>query len=196
VLSVGPGWDWTTMIGLYPNLEVYTAQQRTLEQYCADHTTSATSRFVLAYHYLTQGHIEAAVKELKQVVALNPGDTLSPKLLRQLDPPTTQAVASVPDDTSPPAGATVAGNWTASPAPDTSISLAIQPTGEFAWEVNRKGKIQRFAGTSTYGSGILTLAQEKGPALVGRIGWTDPNHFTFRIVGDGPEDPGLRFSKP
>ena len=199
VLSVGPGWDWTTMISLYPNVDAYTTQLRTLEQYCADHSTSATSRFVLAYHYLTQGHIEAAVKELKQVVALNPGDTLSPKLLRQLDPPTTQpTVAATPssDDASPPAGATIDGNWTASPAPDTSISLAIQPGGEFAWQVTRKGKVQQFSGTSTYGSGILTLAQEKGPALVGRVSWTDSSHFTFRIVGDGPEDPGLRFSKP
>ena len=24
VLSVGPGWDWTTMAGLYPNIDVYT----------------------------------------------------------------------------------------------------------------------------------------------------------------------------
>ena len=26
VLSAGPGWDWTTLIGLYPNVDVYTAQ--------------------------------------------------------------------------------------------------------------------------------------------------------------------------
>ena len=62
--------------------------------------------------------------------------------------------------------------------------------------MNQKGKVQQFSGTSTYGSGILTLAQEKGPALVGRVGWTDANHVTFKIVGDGPWDPGLQFSKP
>ena len=28
VLSVGPGWDWTTMIGLYPSADVYTRQLR------------------------------------------------------------------------------------------------------------------------------------------------------------------------
>ena len=28
VLSVGPGWDWTTMAGLYPDIDVYTAQLR------------------------------------------------------------------------------------------------------------------------------------------------------------------------
>ena len=26
VLAVGPGWDWTTMISLYPNVDVYTEQ--------------------------------------------------------------------------------------------------------------------------------------------------------------------------
>ena len=34
VLSVGPGWDWTTLIGLYPDVDVYTAQLRALEDYC------------------------------------------------------------------------------------------------------------------------------------------------------------------
>ncbi len=32
VLSVGPGWDWTTLISLYPDLETYTAQLRALEK--------------------------------------------------------------------------------------------------------------------------------------------------------------------
>ena len=33
VLSVGPGWDWTTMAGLYPSIDVYTAQLRKLEAF-------------------------------------------------------------------------------------------------------------------------------------------------------------------
>ena len=48
---------------------------------------------------------------------------------------------------------------------------------------------------STFGGGLLTLAQDKGPALVGRVDWKDANHMNFRVVGDGPEDPGLSFSK-
>jgi len=27
------------------------------------------------------------------------------------------------------------------------------------------------------------------------VDWKDANHMNFRIVGDGPEDPGLSFSK-
>ena len=34
VLSVGPGWDWSTLVGLYPNVSVYTDQLRALESYC------------------------------------------------------------------------------------------------------------------------------------------------------------------
>jgi hypothetical protein len=61
--------------------------------------------------------------------------------------------------------------------------------------VTHKGKTQQFTGPSTYGEGILTLVQEKGPVLVGRVSWKDASHMTFRAVGDGPDDPGLSFSK-
>ena len=215
VLSVGPGWDWTTLIDLYPSVDVYTTQLRALEEYCTTHTDSATGRFVLTYHYLTQGHTDAAVEMLKQVLTLKPNDTLSAKLLRQLDPPkettTTLASPSTPEnastssspstavqapvDSTPPAGGSISGAWTANPAADTTIALTIQPNGGFTWKVTQKGREQQFSGTSTYGEGILTLAQDKGPALVGRVNWTDATHITFRIVGDGPEDPGLTFTK-
>ena len=33
VLSVGPGWDWPTMIGLYADPETYTRQLRAIESY-------------------------------------------------------------------------------------------------------------------------------------------------------------------
>ena len=72
-----PGWDWTTLIGLYPSVDVYTDQVHALEDYRTEHPDSAPPRFVLAYHYLTQGHTEAAVEELKEVVKLQPSDQLS-----------------------------------------------------------------------------------------------------------------------
>ena len=152
VLSVGPGWDWTTLISLYPNVETYTTQLRALESYCDTHRDSVTGRFVLAYQYLTQGHNDAAVVILKQVVALKPSDTLSSKLLRQLDPPPAApatagaAPASAPSatETAPPQGASIAGTWSASPSADTTIALSVQPGGEFTWKVSQKGKTQQF----------------------------------------------------
>jgi hypothetical protein len=204
VLSVGPGWDWTTLISLYPNADVYTQQIRALEAYCNTNPQSASARFVLAYHYLTQGFTPQAVTVLRQVVALKPGDTLSTKLLQQLDPSqdkpatttaTTAPAAATPADTTPPQGASITGTWTARPSADTAITLTIPANDTFTWQVTHKGKTQQFSGASTFGSGILTLAGDKGPPLVGRVSWTDANHMTFRIVGDGPDDPGLSFSK-
>src|SRR5262249_21185560 len=68
VLSVGPGWDWTTLIGLYDNPETYTQQLRALEDYVGRNPQSPAARFVLAYHYLTDGHPDAALGQLKEVV--------------------------------------------------------------------------------------------------------------------------------
>ena len=76
VLAVGPGWDWSTLVGLYPNVSVYTEQLRALESYCNLNPQSASARFVLAYFYLTQGNTDAAVQQLKRVVALQPKDTV------------------------------------------------------------------------------------------------------------------------
>ena len=57
---MGPGWDWATLIGLYPNINVYTASSAPPGLMLSANPQSSTSRFVLAYHYLTQGHIDAA----------------------------------------------------------------------------------------------------------------------------------------
>jgi tetratricopeptide (TPR) repeat protein len=203
VLSVGPGWDWATLIGLYSGVETYTAQLRALEAYCRDHPTSASARFVLAYHYLTQSHIDAAVGILKDVVALKPGDSLSAKLLKQLDAPKevtegtapAQSTAQPAPESVPPAGATIAGTWNAHPAAETRITLTIQPDGSFTWQVAQKNQTRSFSGKSTYGEGMLTLVQDQGPALVGRVDWKDANQIAFHVVGDGPDDPGLNFAR-
>ncbi len=65
VLTVGPGWDWPTLIWIYPDVSVYTAQLRALESYVNDNPQSASARLVLAYHYLTQGFNDAAPPPVK-----------------------------------------------------------------------------------------------------------------------------------
>ena len=84
VLSTGPGWDWTTLVGLYPNSDVYTKQLRALEAYCNANPQAASARFLLASLYMTQGSNDAAAALLKRVVALQPRDTLSAQLLATL----------------------------------------------------------------------------------------------------------------
>ena len=53
VLAIGPGWDWTTMSGLYPGPDPYTAQLRALERYVELNPRKADGQFLLAYHYMT-----------------------------------------------------------------------------------------------------------------------------------------------
>jgi len=84
VLSAGPGWDWTTLIGLYPDVETYTLQLRALEAYCNNTPRAASARFVLAALYLTQGSRDAAAVRLREVVALQPQDKLSAQLLQAM----------------------------------------------------------------------------------------------------------------
>src|SRR5262249_24089203 len=105
------------------------------------------------------------------------------------------AAASSPAEPSPPPGASIAGTWTAQPVAGTSIVLSIQPGGQFTWAVTQKGQKKHYSGASSYGDGILTLAQDNGTPLVGHVGWKDTDHMTFHVVGEGPEDAGLSFSK-
>jgi hypothetical protein len=63
--------------------------------------------------------------------------------------------------------------------------------------VSQKGKPKSIQGSSTVGAtGLLTLAGagDEG-VLVGQVTWTDDSHFTFKLSGGPPNDPGLSFSK-
>ena len=179
VLSVGPGWDWTTLISLYPNVDVYTTQLRALENYLQSPPAGGECpRFVLAYHYLTEGFTDAAVRMLKQVATLKPADTLTAKLLKQLDQPkdaprrrlrcgrSRRHDAARGCDDRRHLGGSPGRGYVDRPVDQAGrhVRLGRDP----------KGHKQHFAGTSTYGNGILTLAQEKGPVLVGRVSWKGP----------------------
>jgi hypothetical protein len=85
VLAVGPGWDWQTLRGLYPDEQTYTDQLRALEQFARDHPQDAACRFVLAYHYLVLESRDAAIRTLKAVVALQPQDQVSARILQLLE---------------------------------------------------------------------------------------------------------------
>ena len=165
VLSVGPGWDWTTMAGLYPNIDVYTGQLRKLEAFVTANPSSTAGRFVLAYHYLTQGHIDDAVAQLKEVVALAPQDTLSAQLVKQFSKPGTASGTRrrhCPHRRRRPAKqGNLPGNWTARPTGDTTIRLNIADDGTFTWTVDAKGKPRQLAGKWSLTDDLLTLARKE-----------------------------------
>jgi tetratricopeptide (TPR) repeat protein len=213
VLSVGPGWDWTTLINLYSSPETYTQQVRALENVCTQNPKSAADRFVLAYHYLTQSHTDEALAQLKAVASLQPNDTLSAQLVQQLEkaqgPSSNTPIAQGPNPSTPPAPETptpaspsasarerkLEGTWTAQPSPDTRITLSFQDPEHFTWKVSHNGQEREFKGSSSQANGVLTLAQDQNNAMVGSINWPDDNHFQFKVLGGGPSDPGLSFAK-
>ena len=215
VLSVGRGWDWTTLAGFYPNVSVYTDQLRALENYCNQNAGSSSAQFVLAYQYLTEGYTDAALQRLKRVVALQPKDTLSANLIRQLDPTAkmTSALGSAQPASSPPAPGAgrlvptvhtspgpakeghMEGVWSAQPDQQTAVTLTFQDAGHYTWKVAHQGQSRALQGKMVCGNGILTLTQQQGAPIVGNVTWQDETHFTFKVPGTGPEDPGLAFAK-
>jgi tetratricopeptide (TPR) repeat protein len=197
VLSVGPGWDWTTLIGNYADANVYTEQLRALESYVKANPRSAQARFLLAYHYITQGHGDAAAKQLNEVVTLEPNDTLSAQLLGKLQPGG-EAPPLVASQAQPSGAAKLTGDWVAQGPQNATINLSIKDGGAFTWVVALPGKPPRsIAGASTVADGVLTLAGKdpQAGALTGQLAWQDDTHFSFRATGAPADDPGLKFAR-
>jgi len=249
VLSTGPGWDWTTLAGLYPSVDVYSQQLRSLEAFCDATPQAASARFLLASLYMTQGSADAAAGVFKQVVALQPQDRLSAQLLDVLirkpeaevaqaqgaaaqpgdaqlaqsqpaqpaNAPQTaqpadgqpQAVASgAPTQGAPggenaqqpplptnPVPAELIGTWTASPAKDVTIALALDQNKGFSWKVTDRGQAREFRGQATFDNNTLALVPPDQPPMVGTVSRPDDGHLVFRAMGAPPNDPGLTFGK-
>ena len=166
MLAVGPGWDWNTLIGLYPNVSVYTEQLRALESYCNLNPKSAPARFVLAYFYLTQGNtrrggesVEAgghAGAQRHRVLAVDPearetsatrrgggGSRWPPGPGTQLTPTTLTGPAGTGKE------GRLQGTWTAQTDPDTTITLTFLAEGKFTWKIAHKGQDRTIQGKLT-----------------------------------------------
>jgi tetratricopeptide (TPR) repeat protein len=196
VLSVRPGWDWTTLSGMYPDVDTYTRELRALEAYVTANPDSAQGHFVLGYQYLAQGHDPNAIAQLKEVVRLQPGDAVSAQIIAAFQP--SGGNPPPPAEAAPAAEGRLAGNWAATPAQGAKIALAIQDDGTFTWTATSPTEPpMNIAGKSTFADGILTLAAQGGQtgALVGQVTWKDAEDFTFRLVGGPTNDPGLKFAR-
>ena len=74
--------------------------------------------------------------------------------------------------------------------------MDIGDDGAFTWTVDSKGKPQQLTGKWSLTDDLLTLAQSgQGGALVGRVAWQADDRWTFRVIGTGPDDPGLTFAR-
>jgi tetratricopeptide (TPR) repeat protein len=195
VLSVEPGWDWTTLSSLYPDVNVYTEQLRALEKYVTANPTVTPARFLLAYHYMTCGYADAAANQLKIVVQENPKDQLSAQLLSALK--TTQPVAQpAPAAPAKPVEASaLAGDWKATRADGATITLNLTNDAKYTWKFTAQGKPQQFGGAYTVADNLLILKKGEQPVMVGQVTMLGDDRFNFKLPGDNPADPGLTFGK-
>jgi Tetratricopeptide repeat len=205
VLSIGPGWDWATVSGLYGDPEAYTQELRALEEYCNENPQAPHARFLLAYHYLLEGHNEEAATELEAVIELQPKDQLSAQLLKGLkNPPSDQPPAgtalpgAAPSSTTPavPVDASmVLGSWKASRPDGSKFELALTKDNKFNWKFTQQDKTQELKGTYTLANNYLILSATDQNALVGQVAMEPGDKLKFKLAGGAPTDPGLIFAR-
>ncbi len=221
LLAAAPGMDWTTLIGLYRQPDDYTQQLRKLEEFTRQHPSDAGARFVLAYHYLILGHVEAATKELQAVVKLQPNDRVAQWLLDSLQAPEpgaegdapagakTAADAQKPDaaNAKPAVAATaepreedaretdLVGQWRAEREGD-AFDLTVDEDWNFVWKATpRSGAPVTLSGTVDADYDTLVLESEQQGALAAQVASKGPDAFEFILPGGPRDDPGLTFRR-
>jgi tetratricopeptide (TPR) repeat protein len=214
VLAVGPGMDWSTMAGVYASVDTYTAQLRALEDFHRQNPDNAATSFVLAYHYLTCSHLEAAANQLDNVLRINPQDLVAQRLLQALpleqsapagaaqqQTADKQALA-VPDlpaaDAAKVQSLDVAGfygTWNATNANGTAFKVTLNEDGSFEWTADQKGEAKTVKGVFTIDGETLAMEPDTGGVMLAKVSAPAEGGFSFRMLGALESDPGLNFKK-
>ncbi|MFN0199194.1 MAG: tetratricopeptide repeat protein [Planctomycetaceae bacterium] len=198
VLSVGPGFDWTTMIGLYPDVKTYTSHLRALEDYRDNNPNDPAARLVLAYHYTTAGRNDSAIEQLKKLLEISPDDQLAKQLLVGLDPeadvpnPSKQVQPPKPDGKIK--SSDLNGTWTAKRDQGT-FEMALEDNGKYSWKFDQNGKSSEVTGVwSVDDKGVLALQMnDQGVMLAQTV--LNKNKLDFYMLGDDKGSDPLEFSK-
>jgi uncharacterized protein (TIGR03066 family) len=200
VLSVGPGWDWTTMSSLYPNIDVYTKQLRALEAAVKQNPQANDARFVLAYHYLTCGSEDAAAAQLKELYKVTPQDNLIKELLMMTGGPESIGASAAPAERAPaqapqiPA-ADLVGSWNAAGQRGTKFEMGLAQDGKFTWNYSQNGKSQSVKGVYALDGNVLAMEPESGGVMLAEVTPPQGGRLDFKLLGAPPGDPGLKFAK-
>ncbi len=188
VLAVTRGMDWPTLIGLYPNVEAYTAQLRALENACRKDPKAAAFRLVLAYQYLVAGHKDAAVERLRSVVALEPSDRVARGLLASLTPaprrhprPRHPRPTETRTRAQPRRRASLA---TGEARRKARSSICASTPGAYSSGRLRQGKATAAAGASAFAGKTLTLTPEDWPPLRASLTELSAGYFRFATLGE------------
>lgn len=188
VLAAGPGWDWTTLISLYDNQDTYEQQLRKLEADAKADPASADKKFLLAYHYLTGGHKDAAVSMWKKVIELQPDDQLSADLVKMyspVDPDAAAAEKAVPPDFDKPAYPMdqLYGTWNAS-SDQGQFTLSLGKDDAFVWTFARNGKPQEMKGAYIVRGTSLVMQPDSGGTMLSNITLNDDGSLDFAPIED------------
>ena len=212
VLAVGPGWDWTTLSSMYASVSIYTEQLRALEGFTKENPQDAASRFLLAYHYMSCGHPDAAARHLQQVVKLMPNDRVAVDVLKMVSAPQAgqpgqpvdtaqQPKPQPPQEPARPAvkpvdPATLVGVWKAARPDGSKFDLTLTDDAKFTWSFSQKDQpAQAFGGTYSVEGNVLALERKDGGSLIAEVTPGGEAKFNFKLLGAPQEDPGLNFSR-
>lgn len=196
VLAVGPGWDWTTLSGMYADPSNYTTQLRALEDYVGKNPKSADGHFLAAYHYITIGQNGPAINELKRVVALQPKDSVAAYLLQSMSPPIDPTgVTTV--ITPPPAVSNdaVIGTWSASGPKNAKYEMTLTKDGAFTWSFSKGEPKQEVKGAYAIDGNNLAMQPDGGGTMLMELKQSGPENLHADIVGAAKGDPGLDFKR-
>jgi len=194
VLAVGPGWDWTTLSGMYPTVEVYTAQLRALEAYREANPNNADGAFVLGYHYLTGGHNDAAKMQFDQAAQLQPKDSVAAYLAQSLTPPSDKPPAAAPAAAAVPAEK-LTGTWSASGPGNAKYVMTLNADGTFTWAYSKGPKKQTVKGVYAVNGTDLAMDVDAGGKMLATINLKDADDLNFLMAGAKKDDKGLDFKK-
>ncbi len=199
VLSVGPGWDWTTMVGLYPDVATYTQQLRALEAFVGKNPDDSAGLFVLAYHYLTQGHDEAAASQLQRLLKLTPNDPVAMQMLLEVDPdaklPNPPKEIQPPKPSAPVEPSQVEGSWKAE-RDGRQFVMDLKMDGTFSWTYSQDDRAEKVTGFwDVDEEGVLTMEMNDEGVMVAQVLPQGDGKLDFYMVGDTQGNPPLSFVK-
>ena len=197
VLAVGPGWNWTTISGLYGDTNDYTDHLRALEQHIRSDSRATDARFLLSYHYVALGHNDSAIKQLQLVVNAEPKDTVAADLLRILGGkvPSTAEPASTPavPDGPKPTEAELLGSWKSNRQDGAAFELTLKESGEFTWAYTEDGQTQQIQGVFIVDDGILAMEPDSGGVMLADV--TKPADGKFQFTQNGTGGETMEFQK-
>jgi tetratricopeptide (TPR) repeat protein len=197
VLDVGPGWDWKTLSSLYPSVNVYTSQLRALEDTRDRDPKAASVRFLLGYHYLSDGYPDAALAEFQKAVKLQPRDTVAAKLVATLSLREAESTAPPDAATAPNAVPSdkLIGAWNAQGPGSGRYSMTLRKEGTFTWSFRRGTRKEEAKGVYTVEGNVLAMEPDTGGVLLAELAVKEGETLQFKMIGGASSDPVLEFRR-